>query len=103
VGPEGMDRFHNAFLDMTFVFGIPFALVWTVLLFGPILLLKRERAGEVEEGTRAGLLALFIYSLAWFPVVATEMAFFSFALAAFALALSGAKGGVHSRTPPASS
>jgi O-antigen ligase len=91
VGPEEMDRFHNAFLDMAFAFGIPFALVWTALLFGPILLLERERVGEVGEAARMGLLALFLYSLAWFPVVANEMTFLSFALSAFALALS--KGG----------
>lgn len=87
-GPEKMDRFHNAFLDMGFAFGIPFALIWTVLLFGPIVLLKREKAGEVGEAARTGLLALFLYFLVWFPVVATEMTFFSFALSAFALTLS---------------
>ncbi len=102
-GPEEVDRFHNAFIDVAFVFGAPFALVWTALLFGPIVLLKRKRAGEVGEGARAGLLALFLYSLAWFPVVATEMTFFSFALAAFALALSQAEGKKTSVRPPASS
>jgi O-antigen ligase len=102
-GPEEMDRFHNAFLDMAFAFGIPFALVWAVLLFGPIILLKRERTGEVGEAARMGLLALFLYFLAWFPVVATEMAFFSFALSAFALALSETEKGAHSKTPPTSS
>jgi O-antigen ligase len=96
-GPEEMDRFHNAFLDMTFAFGIPFALVWTVLLFGPIVLLKREGVEEVGEAARMGLLALFLYFLTWFPVVATEMVFSSFALSAFALALSkAAKKGVPS-------
>jgi O-antigen ligase len=100
--PEEMDRFHNAFLDMAFAFGIPFALVWTVLLFGPIVLLKRGRVGEVGEAARMGLLALFLYSLAWFPVVATEMALFSFALSAFVLALSEAKKGDAS-TPPLAS
>jgi len=98
-GPEEMDRFHNAFIDVAFAFGVPFALVWTALLFGPIALLKRERGGEVGEGARAGLLALLLYSLTWFPVVATEMAFFSFALAAFALVLSQAEGKKTSAPP----
>jgi hypothetical protein len=102
-GPEEIDRFHNAFLDVAFVFGVPFALVWTALLFGPILLLKGERAGEVREGARAGLLALFLYSLTWFPVVATEMAFLSFALATFALALSATEEGNSSAPSSASS
>jgi hypothetical protein len=97
-GPEEMDRFHNAFLDMAFAFGIPFALVWTVLLFDPVVLLKGERTGELGEATRMGLLALFLYSLAWFPVVATEMAFFSFALSAFALALPEGGGKTISQT-----
>jgi hypothetical protein len=99
-GSEKMDRFHNAFLDVAFAFGIPFALVWTVLLFGPIVFLKRERIGEVGEAARMGLLALFLYFLAWFPVVATEMAFFSFALSTFALALSEGDGKSMSKTPP---
>lgn len=102
-GPEQVDRFHNAFLDMAFTFGIPFALVWTFLLFGPIVLLKREETEEVGEAARTGLLALFLYSLAWFPVVATEMAFFSFALSAFALTLSKANGRDAFNPPPAPS
>jgi hypothetical protein len=102
-GPDEVDRFHNAFLDMAFAFGIPFALVWTVLLFGPIVLLKRGEAGEVGEAARMGLLALFLYSLTWFPVVATEMAFFSFALSAFALALSEGSKRNAPKPPPISS
>jgi hypothetical protein len=86
VGAEFINRFHNALLDVAFVFGVPFLLVWTALLFGPVLLLRKERMGELGEAVRMGLIALFVYYQAWFPVAATEATLLAFALAAHALA-----------------
>jgi hypothetical protein len=92
VGVEAVDRFHNAYLDMAFAFGVPFALIWTFLFLGPILLLKGGRTEELEEGARAGLIGLSIYFLTWFPVPSVEMALIAFALSAFALVLSERRG-----------
>jgi hypothetical protein len=100
-GAEFVNRFHNALLDVAFVFGVPFLLVWTALFFGPVLLLGKGQAGELGEAVRMGLIALFVYYQAWFPVTATEATLLAFALAAHALASQRRRGEEASTSSPA--
>ncbi|MGC8877573.1 MAG: hypothetical protein ACP5P8_11285, partial [Thermus sp.] len=79
---SNLDKAHNAYLDKALAFGVPFALLWALFLFGPVpALLRREDAGS--KGLAVGLLGLGVYYLAWFATLQTEPWHFALAILAW--------------------
>lgn len=79
---SNLDKVHNAYLDKALAFGVPFALLWALFLFGPVpALLRRQNQGS--RGLAMGLLGLGIYYLAWFTTPQTEPWHFALAILAW--------------------
>lgn len=66
-----LDKAHNLFLDRAVSYGILAAAIWLYLFLFPIFKLYR-RKDAASLYLAGGVLALFIYYLAWFPVPQTE-------------------------------
>ena len=79
---SNLDKAHNAYLDKALAFGVPFALLWTAFLLGPIPLLLRRKDPK-SMGLAIGLLSLGVYYLTWFATPQTEPWHFALAVLAW--------------------
>jgi len=66
-----LDKAHNLFLDKAVSYGILAAIIWLYLFLYPIFELY-HRKDVTSLYLAGGVLALFIYYLAWFPIPETE-------------------------------
>ena len=66
-----LDKAHNLFLDRAVSYGILAAIIWLYLFLSPVFRLYR-RKDTISLYLAGGVLALFIYYLAWFPIPQTE-------------------------------
>ncbi len=83
---SNLDKAHNAYMDKALAFGIPFALLWTLFLLGPIPFLLR-RKDPINAGLATGLLSLGVYYLTWFATPQTEPWHFALAVLAWQSAI----------------